>query len=74
LGHRVLRRPGEAPPRQVCAWRKRRQSRSDQRAPQHKDDFDEWLARIICVAFSVPPQWAAKGNSTIFTESSIPTL
>ena len=28
--------------------------------PQHKDDFDEWLARIICFAFSVPPQWAAK--------------
>jgi hypothetical protein len=28
--------------------------------PQHKDDFDEWLARIICYAFSVPPQWAAK--------------
>jgi len=22
--------------------------------PQHKDDFDEWLARIICFAFSVP--------------------
>jgi hypothetical protein len=19
--------------------------------PQHKDDFDEWLARIICYAF-----------------------
>ncbi len=28
--------------------------------PQHKDDFDEWLARIICFAFSVPPQWAVK--------------
>jgi hypothetical protein len=28
--------------------------------PQHKDDFDEWLARIICYAFSVPPQWATK--------------
>jgi hypothetical protein len=23
--------------------------------PQHKDDFDGWLARIICFAFSVPP-------------------
>jgi hypothetical protein len=22
--------------------------------PQHKDDFDEWLARIICFAISVP--------------------
>jgi hypothetical protein len=28
--------------------------------PSHKDDFDEWLARIICFAFSVPPQWATK--------------
>src|ERR1700730_13765254 len=28
--------------------------------PQHKDDFDEWLSRIICFAFSVPPQWATK--------------
>ena len=28
--------------------------------PDHKDDFDEWLARIICYAFSVPPQWAVK--------------
>jgi phage portal protein BeeE len=24
--------------------------------PQHKDDFDEWLARIVCFAFSMPPQ------------------
>ncbi len=28
--------------------------------PEHKDDFDEWLARIICFAFAVPPQWATK--------------
>jgi hypothetical protein len=28
--------------------------------PEHKDEFDEWLARIICYAFSVPPQWAVK--------------
>ena len=28
--------------------------------PDHKDEFDEWLARIICFAFSVPPQWAVK--------------
>jgi hypothetical protein len=28
--------------------------------PEHKDEFDEWLARIICFAFSVPPQWAVK--------------
>ncbi len=25
-----------------------------------KDDFDEWLARIVCYAFSVSPQWAVK--------------
>ena len=28
--------------------------------PEQKNDFDEWLARIICFAFSVPPQWAVK--------------
>jgi hypothetical protein len=28
--------------------------------PEQKSDFDEWLARIICYAFSVPPQWATK--------------
>ncbi len=28
--------------------------------PEHKDDFDEWLARIICFAFSIPPTWAVK--------------
>jgi hypothetical protein len=28
--------------------------------PEQKNDFDEWLARIICFAFSVPPQWATK--------------
>src|ERR1700730_11800740 len=28
--------------------------------PEQKSDFDEWLARIICYAFSVPPQWAVK--------------
>jgi len=28
--------------------------------PEQKNDFDEWLARIICYAFSVPPQWATK--------------
>ena len=28
--------------------------------PEEKNDFDEWLARIICFAFSVPPQWAVK--------------
>jgi hypothetical protein len=24
------------------------------KGPSHKDDFDEWLVRIICFAFSVP--------------------
>ena len=28
--------------------------------PEQKNDFDEWLARIICFAFSIPPQWAVK--------------
>ncbi|MGA8078704.1 MAG: hypothetical protein WB868_15135, partial [Xanthobacteraceae bacterium] len=28
--------------------------------PEQKNDFDEWLARIICYAFSVPPTWATK--------------
>jgi hypothetical protein len=28
--------------------------------PEQKNDFDEWLARVICYAFSVPPQWAVK--------------
>jgi len=26
--------------------------------PDQKNVFDEWLARVICYAFSVPPQWA----------------
>jgi len=28
--------------------------------PDLKNDFDEWLARVICFAFSIPPQWAVK--------------
>jgi hypothetical protein len=28
--------------------------------PEQKNEFDEWLARIICFAFSIPPQWAVK--------------
>jgi hypothetical protein len=28
--------------------------------PEQKNEFDEWLARIICFAFSVAPQWAVK--------------
>jgi hypothetical protein len=26
----------------------------------YKDDFDEWLARIVCFAFSLPPTWAVR--------------
>jgi hypothetical protein len=37
--------------------------------PQHKDDFEEWLARIICFAFSVPPQWATKGMNRATAEN-----
>jgi len=25
-----------------------------------KDEFDEWLARIVCYAFSLPVVWATK--------------
>jgi Phage Mu protein F like protein len=28
--------------------------------PEQKNDFDEWLARVVCYAFSVAPQWAVK--------------
>jgi hypothetical protein len=28
-----------------------------------KDEFDEWLARIVCYAFSVAPTWAVKQNN-----------
>jgi hypothetical protein len=28
--------------------------------PPLKDDFDEWLARVVCFAFSISPQWAVK--------------
>ena len=28
--------------------------------PEQKNDFDEWLARVICFAFSIPPTWATK--------------
>jgi hypothetical protein len=31
--------------------------------PEQKNDFDEWLARIVCFAFSVPPTWAVKMRS-----------
>ena len=59
LGHRVRRRSCQAPPRQIRA-RRTAAKVVQTKEPQHKDDFDEWLARIICFAFSVPPQWAVK--------------
>jgi hypothetical protein len=41
--------------------------------PQHKYDFDEWLARIICFAFSVPSTWATKpmNRATAGNQSAI---
>lgn len=35
-----------------------------------KDDFDEWLARVICYAFSVSPTWAAKAVNRATAQSS----
>src|ERR1700731_2642073 len=26
----------------------------------YKDDFDEWLTRIVCFAYSLPPTWAVR--------------
>lgn len=28
--------------------------------PELQNSFDEWLARIVCFAFSIPPTWAVK--------------
>jgi hypothetical protein len=42
--------------------------------PQHKDDFDEWLARIICFAFLVPPQWATKAMNRAIPLPNPPPL
>jgi hypothetical protein len=28
--------------------------------PPYNDEFDEWLARVICFAFSLPPTWAVR--------------
>ena len=35
-----------------------------------KDDYDEWLARIVCYAFSVSPQWATKQMNRATAESA----
>ncbi len=38
--------------------------------PEQKNEFDEWLARIICFAFSIPPQWAVKAMNRATAEVS----
>jgi hypothetical protein len=35
-----------------------------------KDQFDEWLARIVCYAFSVSPQWAVKEMNRATSETA----
>lgn len=35
-----------------------------------KDEFDEWLARIVCYAFSVSPQWATKQMNRATAETA----
>jgi hypothetical protein len=35
-----------------------------------KDDYDEWLARIVCYAFSVSPQWAVKAMNRATAETA----
>jgi phage portal protein BeeE len=35
-----------------------------------KDEYDEWLARIICYAFSVSPQWAVKQMNRATADSA----
>lgn len=35
-----------------------------------KDDYDEWLARIVCYAFSVSPQWAVKTMNRATAEAA----
>jgi len=38
-----------------------------------KDEFDEWLARIVCYAFSVAPTWAVKQNNRATAQQSAET-
>ena len=35
-----------------------------------KDEFDEWLARVVCFAFSVPPTAFAKGTNRATAEAA----
>ena len=60
LGHRIRRRPRASAAAPNSCPATARANVHQTKEPQHKDDFDEWLARIICFAFSVPPQWAVK--------------
>jgi PAS domain-containing protein len=38
--------------------------------PVLKDEFDEWLARVVCFAFSIPPTPFIKSNNRATAESS----
>jgi hypothetical protein len=38
-----------------------------------KDEFDEWLARIVCYAFSVSPTWAVKQNNRATAQQAAET-
>jgi SPP1 gp7 family putative phage head morphogenesis protein len=42
----------------------------DTKAQALKDEFDEWLARIVCYAFSVPPTPFIKSNNKATAESA----
>jgi HK97 family phage portal protein len=35
-----------------------------------KDEFDEWLARVVCFAFSIPPTAFAKGTNRATAETA----
>jgi len=39
------------------------------RQPPLKDQYDEWLARVICYAFSIPPSPFVAQNNRATTES-----
>jgi hypothetical protein len=43
------------------------------RAEVLKDEFDEWLARIVCYAFSVAPTWAVKQNNRATSQQAAET-
>lgn len=43
----------------------------EMRDPSLKDDFDEWLARIVCYAFSVPPTPFIRQMNRSVAESAV---